>query len=366
MEDIGKRKYYKKWWFWVIGVVFIAVLFITPPKRTFADKLDKTGPITPPAALESGTYQIGKDITAGEYFIIADSQATIKSYKYNIAFNSYNLDVKGIGRMVIILKDDDYLEINAKTFNIYPISAAPKLDIQNGKLTPGFYRVGVDFPAGKYRVYDYTGSTFYVFNNSSYDLQNTSSRNSYSGKNDMTFKDGEVIQVFNEYIVLKPFSQINDPDLSKYVQGAGEYKVNITHESVIVADDGTIGYAYISYRDDLYNYTNFQNRMIVTLVQGEEFKLSSCKIYPIDHCPKVATVDGVLPEGTYKVGVDFAEGDYTIVSIGGGSGTYTIASDSYWYKSSIIESNSITGTKTISVKNGQYLRLKNAYIIINK
>jgi len=366
LEDIGKRKYYKKWWFWVIGIVFIAVLFITPPKRTFAEKTAKTGPITPPAALESGTYLIGKDITAGEYVIIADSKASIQSYTYNIAFKSFNFADSGICRIVATLKDGDYLEVDAKTCNIYPIAAAPKADIQNGKLVPGFYIVGVDLPVGKYRVYDYTDSSFYVYKDSAINLLNTVSRNCYSGKSDITFKDGEVIRVFNQYIVLTPFSQINDTDLSQYEKESGKYEAYTTYESVIVADDGAIGYTWSFDKYQWYNYSNFQNRIIVTFAKNDEFELRNCTSYPIDHCPKVAVVDGKLPEGIYKVGMDFDEGSYTIVAFENSTGEYTIASDSYWYKSSIIESSSITGTQTISVKNGQYLRLKNAYIIINK
>lgn len=67
-------------------------------------------------------------------------------------------------------------------------------------------------------------------------------------------------------------------------------------------------------------------------------------------------------DGMYKIGSDIGAGEYLIVS-NGTAGYYELASDSTGNLESIISNDTFSGTRYLTVKNGEYLTLKMSNMI---
>lgn len=360
MEGLAKRKYYKKWWFWGIGLVIIAVSMITPPARTFMEKTDKTGPITPPAALESGTYQIGTDITAGEYAIITDKNAIVKTYEFNGLVNINYLDITGTERIIVTLIKNQYLQINAQSCMIYPINEAAKTEIKDNNLTPGMYKVGRDIPAGKYKMYNYTFAWISYYSDSTY---KNKIFDDYSSRSiELNLTDGQIIQVAKGNVKC-----ILDSTSSKLANSykSGTYTVGKDIEPgeyVFLADDTSKqGLCRTPGKGSFYNYIYFTNRTYITLSNGAYINVSNSTFYKLADAPKVTMIDCILPEGMYKIGIDIPAGKYKIKSRPDSYGTYKITNNS----EHLTYGGYTFGDSSVSVANGEYLTIEDGYIIIN-
>lgn len=108
----------------------------------------------------------------------------------------------------------------------------------------------------------------------------------------------------------------------------------------------------------------FEKRSIVTVNEGEYFKFQNAEAYPIDKAPKVEATNGILPSGMYKVGVDIAPGEYKIKAIG--DGYVEVAKDSRHLLNSIVSNDMFTGEKYVTVADGQYIKLRNAELILKQ
>lgn len=112
-------------------------------------------------------------------------------------------------------------------------------------------------------------------------------------------------------------------------------------------------------------YDNFQGRSIITVQDGQYLTVNSAQVYAIDKAPAVDLSSGILPQGMYKVGNDFKAGEYTIHATAG-NGYYEIAKDSTHESNSVLSKGSFTGDKTITVTDGQYLKLTGAELDMNR
>lgn len=99
-----------------------------------------------------GLYEIGKDIPAGEYVIIAQPGAKItfrlatdasKSFDSLIALESCE------NRTILSVEDGEFLEFSGGT--MYVINEAPAVSTA-GNLFEGTYKIGLDLPAGTYTI----------------------------------------------------------------------------------------------------------------------------------------------------------------------------------------------------------------------
>jgi len=368
LESNSKRTYYKKWWFWLIGIVLIIASTISPPQSTVSSITATAGIITAPATLTSGTYKIGTDIKAGEYVLIAEEGADVQTFEFSGFFNSYNLDVSGIKRITVTLIDGQYLKLEAKSCKIYPVNSAPKFELSDGKLYAGTYKVGVDLPAGKYKLYDYTNVTVSVYSDSTFILYKREFSYKISGVKEIDLIDGQTICIENRYVVLTPITGATSTGTS---YKSGVYKVgrDISEgEYVIIAND-VLSVGQIDITTDLsgdYKSMLFSDyvygRSIVTLKKDTYLNAKSCTIYPISSAPKVEPIEGIYPEGMYKVGVDIPAGDYKLVAMYIFNVYYEITDDSI-RADYLTKDISINGTQNVTLKEGQYIRVERAYIV---
>lgn len=107
---------------------------------------------------------------------------------------------------------------------------------------------------------------------------------------------------------------------------------------------------------------NFVNRSIISVSDGQYFKLDSGTMYAFLDAPAVIIEDEKLPEGMYKVGVDIDAGEYKVVP--DGTGYIEVSSDSSHMLDSIITNDILSGEQYITIEDGQYIKLSGAYLIV--
>lgn len=151
------------------------------------------------------------------------------------------------------------------------------------------------------------------------------------------------------------------PAKPKYIS-AGQYKIGKdlpAGEYVVLANNAYVELARDSSGDmgSILANDNIQNRTLVTVKDGQYFKVTNGKIYTAKDAPKVDTSKGILTAGMYKAGTDFPAGEYKVVSEGGDS-YVEVASDSSHSMNSIISNDLFSGERYITVKAGQYLKLQ--------
>lgn len=101
---------------------------------------------------ENGQYKVGTDIPAGIYYIYADTDKWSSSCKLtrDANGNDYVLYESIDVNYIVEIRDGEYFELS----NSYaiPYEYAPVAESTDGYLYEGFYVVGVDIPAGEYKV----------------------------------------------------------------------------------------------------------------------------------------------------------------------------------------------------------------------
>ncbi|ARD47100.1 hypothetical protein [Sporosarcina sp. P33] len=101
----------------------------------------------------------------------------------------------------------------------------------------------------------------------------------------------------------------------------------------------------------------------VTLQQGEYFKLQGGEMYPVSSAPDLQPANGVYTDGQYKVGTDIPAGAYNLIADDKNDiGFYEISKDSRQDMMDLLVSDVVEGETKITVSNGQYLTIRNAYI----
>ena len=99
------------------------------------------------ATVSSGTYKVGSEIPAGQYYLVGsgyfailkDSSGTLDAIIANDNFS---------GNSIVDLADGQYFEL--KGASMYPIEFYDP--IEKTEFKDGMYRVGIDMPAGEYKV----------------------------------------------------------------------------------------------------------------------------------------------------------------------------------------------------------------------
>lgn len=132
---------------------------------------------------------------------------------------------------------------------------------------------------------------------------------------------------------------------------AGEYRlIGSGYMQVSTDSTGSI--------DSIVTNDNFQNNTIVTVAEGQYFKFSGAKAYPIDKAPSVDTSKA----GVFRVGKDLPAGEYKLTPEGG-SGYVQVSSDSKGAMTSIVSNENFSADTYITVSDGQYLTVKRAHIV---
>lgn len=151
--------------------------------------------------------------------------------------------------------------------------------------------------------------------------------------------------------------------------GPGMYKVGLDIEAGEYVLIGNSAYFQVS-KDSSGELTSiiangmFNNRSILSVSDGQYLTVNNARIIPFDKAPKISLENGMLPEGTYKVGVDLPPGEYK--AIANGSGYLEVAKNSKHTMHSIISNDNFESERYITIKNGQYITLQSVQLKISK
>lgn len=233
---------YRKWWFWLIiigaaimiffslnednNVVPVAIntqntaqtsspvestVLITqttaPTMKPTPTKTPKPTQTTAPkstvkSSYDAGTYEVGKDIPAGEYVIISEFAYFERSKDLEDEIDSIIVNGFVVNRTIITISKGEYFEFTEGI--AYPIAKAPKVTVTSDKLPEGMYKIGLDLPAGKYKVVA-TDDDCYVeiAKDSTHSMYSVVANSIFDGEKHVTVKDGQYLTVNYGYIEIE-------------------------------------------------------------------------------------------------------------------------------------------------------------------
>lgn len=151
----------------------------------------------------AGQYKIGKDLPAGEYVVISNGDSYIELASDSTGnFSSIIANDVFKNRSVITVQDGQYLKVQRGT--IYAAKDAPKVELKNGMLPSCMYKVGIDFPAGEYKVTSNGGDSYIeVSRDSSHNMSSIISNDLFTGDRYIQVSDGQCLKFFNCEVKIK-------------------------------------------------------------------------------------------------------------------------------------------------------------------
>lgn len=154
----------------------------------------------------SGMYKVGTDIPAGEY-VLVQNDSTLAYFQVSSSsdgkFESIVANDNFDGRSIVTVSDGQYL--NVTRANIYSIDKAPAINKSAGYLTDGMYRVGVDIPAGEYKIVptDNISGYYELTEDSSHLFSSIIGNGLISNEQYLTIEDGQYLKLTRAKIILK-------------------------------------------------------------------------------------------------------------------------------------------------------------------
>ena len=153
-----KKPIYKKWWFWVIiGVLAIAIVAGGSGNSdgdSDGEESQSNGSSDSSVSWKkNGTYKVGKDIPAGEYFVKCTSYNCYIQVSSDStgSFDSIIANDNISTHTYITVRDGEYFTVTGGKFALSSEvdAVAPSSD---GTYGEGTYKVGKDIPAGEYKI----------------------------------------------------------------------------------------------------------------------------------------------------------------------------------------------------------------------
>ena len=145
-----------------------------------------------------GMYKVGKDIPAGEYWIIATEKdysgyfcVSSDSSGDSIIFNE-NFDTW----VYVTVKNGEYIEITRA--EMCPSEKAPDMHFNSSAVLEGIYKIGKDLPAGEYKLVaaEVGNDGYYAVLSSSYNYSdNIVANDNFSNNAYITVQDGQYLQI---------------------------------------------------------------------------------------------------------------------------------------------------------------------------
>lgn len=148
----------KKWWFWaIIGVLVIALIAggSDDSNNNSGNGGDHSGGTSESSISwkNSGTYKVGVDIAAGEYYVKCTSHSCYVQLSSDSSgsFDSIIANDNISTHTYITVRDGEYLTVTGGKFALSnQIDAATPAS--DGTYSEGMYKVGKDIPAGEYKI----------------------------------------------------------------------------------------------------------------------------------------------------------------------------------------------------------------------
>lgn len=154
----------------------------------------------------SGTYEVGKDIPAGEYLVLGDnvnkevetSVLQTKDTKKEDAL----YDESVYGPIYVTVENGQYL--NVENGKIFEIEKAPSNTPKDKVYKDGMYKVGRDIKAGTYEVKaTKDDGEVEIYKDSKHTKDSLISKKEFKNTEKITVKDGEYIMLEDAEITVK-------------------------------------------------------------------------------------------------------------------------------------------------------------------
>ena len=214
-HNTAKTPIYKKWWFWlIIGILFISAVFgsqgddsstgnhnVGSASSNESDKSNSNSNIIWKSA---GTYKVGKDIKAGEYFVKCTSYncyvqvSSDSSGRFDSIIANDNIST----HTYITVRDGEYLTVTGGKF-----ASAENVDPQkpnsDGAYEDGMYKIGKDIPEGEYKVIATNSCYIEISSNSNHTFNSIISNNNIEVGTStyITVSNGEYLKVSGGKII---------------------------------------------------------------------------------------------------------------------------------------------------------------------
>ena len=132
---------------------------------------------------------------AGEYVVISNGDSYIELASDSTGnFSSIIANDVFKNRSVITVQDGQYLKVQRGT--IYAAKDAPKVELKDGMLPSCMYKVGIDFPAGEYKVTSNGGDSYIeVSRDSSHNMSSIISNDLFTGDRYIQVSDGQYLKI---------------------------------------------------------------------------------------------------------------------------------------------------------------------------
>lgn len=208
MGDLNRRTYYKKWWFWGIGVLVMLGLFIDNLNSPSVISRALATAVISNTSLENsykaGKYTVGTDIKAGEYVVISDG-GTISTTETSNGYGYLIKSKRSIqNRLLVTLCDGQVVTIENAV--LYPIYKAPSMIVVDGKAPAGMYKGGYDLVPGTYTIVAYDSKSsckVQYYKDSTYRYKTDISNYTFWGEKKFAISSGEYMEITNGYIAAK-------------------------------------------------------------------------------------------------------------------------------------------------------------------
>ena len=339
-------------------------------------------PTPTPIGYYEGNYKVGTDIPAGDYvlFITSGSSAYFSIEKSrgeiiendNFAYNSF-----------IRIEEGQYLELDR--CRAVPVTEKYTINTDG----EGIFRVGIDIPAGEYKLLTTSTST-----SGYYEVGNMPMSKDYHIKLNDNFKTSAYVTVYEgEYLTLvrcklasqtpistpkptdtpkptktpKPTStprptstpkptRTPTPTLIGYYEG--NYKVGTdipAGDYVLFITSGSSAYFSIEKsRGEIIENDNFAYNSFIRIEEGQYLELDRCRAVPVTEKYTINT-DG---EGIFRVGIDIPAGEYKLLTTSTSTSGYYEVGNMPMSKDYHIKLNDNFKTSAyVTVYEGEYLTL---------
>ena len=271
-----------------------------------------------------GQYKVGTDIPSGQYVLYPLDYMGDAYYSYSSDANGKEIINNDFfsGNSLIEVFNGEFLELSNCV--AHPLGEAPVRSLNPfGELSDGFYIVGVDIPAGEYKLFaDATSNGYYCIY--------TDLRRSYIKSND-NFDSSRYISVSRgDYLLLSRCHTTVDLSLSP--DGTTTYKVgsDIAPGLYIIVPKQREKVCYYACDFDLTSLSNlefpgifniynlptdrffFIGNALIELKENEYLRTIDSYLLPIDEYNLTVPNQKHYTEGEYLVGYDIPPGVYKL------------------------------------------------------
>lgn len=151
--------------------------------------------------ITAGTYQVGKDIKAGEYLFVAtkgDAKYSVSSDKSGNKTSVVANDTV-TNQAYLTASKGQYLTV--KGGKICEIKNAPVYTAKDGKYEDGEYKVGRDLKSGKYKLTSDALGYYVILSSSDGSISSIVKNENFNGDKRVTLKEGQYIKITDAYMV---------------------------------------------------------------------------------------------------------------------------------------------------------------------